>query len=381
MSELRSNIGRNIREARERMGLRQLDLARVIEAKSSEIVSQIEKGSREVKAWELSRIASALHVELQDLLSPQRLVSGAAPLWRKEAGPSRLETEARLLQRSQRYRRVMELTGSTPRQELPTQDRFDVVGASYSAVEAFSESTGQALSLGPTPATRLFDVLENTFGVMVFYQDLREDGSAVSVRGPFGPAMLLNSCEPPWRRNFSCAHELFHLLTWNAAPRERLEKDPKVFDTVERQAEAFAGGLLLPRASLLAEVAHSAANERLEVAQLIALARKFGVSTAALLWRMKHLKIIPAEIAERLLGDADFRCADRSTMSAQWWTPLELPSRFVELAFVAYGDGKLSRAKLAELLETDLAGLPQLLTNYGLNLECDRVSEAEIAYS
>jgi Zn-dependent peptidase ImmA (M78 family)/transcriptional regulator with XRE-family HTH domain len=381
MSRLRTTLGRNIRQAREKMGLRQADLAQVIEARSSEIISQIEKGGREVKAWELSRIADALHVEFQDLLGPKPLEFGPAPLWRKEAGPTRQETEAKLRQRSQRYRMIMELTASLPRTELPSHDDFDTVGASDADLEALSQTTGDCLHLGERPADRLFDVLENTYGVMIFYQDLGQDGSAVSVRGPYGPAMLLNSAEPPWRRTFSCAHELFHLMTWNAVPSERLQQDAATFATVERHAELFASGLLLPGGPLRRALANAASGGHIEIAQLIGLARTFGVSTSALLWRMKNLGMIGAQAAGELLSDTDFQRADRSTMCARWWTPPDLPSRFVELAFVAYGRGQLSRAKLAAMLETDLATLPQLLTSYGLNMECDRVSEAEIAYS
>jgi len=380
MSELRMSVGSNIRAAREKMGWRQADLAKVINAKSSEIISQIEKGGREVKAWELSRIAEALHVEFQDLLGPQPLEFGPPPLWRKEAAVAKAETEAKLRQRSQRYRMVMELTGSCPQSELPSHDGLDVVGASYRELEALAGSTRSTLNLGEHPAERLFDVLENTQGVMIFYQDLGEDGSAVSVCGPYGPAMLLNSCEPPWRRTFSCAHELFHLMTWNAIPTEGLQKGTK-FDTLERHAEAFASALLLPGSSLKSALANAGVGEHIEVAQLIGVARRFGVSTSALLWRMKNLGMMEPQTAEKLLGDAVFQRADRSTMPAHWWTPPDLPSRFVELAFVAYGRGQLSRAKLATMLETDLATLPQLLASYGLNMECERVSEAEIAYS
>jgi len=43
-----------------------------------------------------------------------------------------------------------------------------------------------------------------------------EEGSAASAIGPFGPAILMNSKEAPWRRNYNFAHELFHLITWES---------------------------------------------------------------------------------------------------------------------------------------------------------------------
>jgi len=344
-------------------------------------VSEIEKGTREVKAWELSRIARALHLEMADLLGGKPLLTGEAPLWRKEGGATKGDTEARLLQRSQRYHRLMELTGTLPKRSLPGDASFDLPTATYRDAEKLAGVAVREMGLGATPATVLFEILEAQYGVMIFYQDLGEDGSAVSVRGPFGLAMLLNSREPPWRRNFSCAHELFHLLTWESVARRQLEQNAELFDKAEKLAEAFASALLLPKAALLAELARVSQGDRIETPQLIALAHKFGVSTSALLWRMRHLKLISEAAAKQLLGDGGFLSADRSTMTERWWTPPDLPGRYVELAFIAYGQGKVSRARLAELLETDLTSLPRLLGSFGLNLECNRVSEAEIAYS
>jgi len=329
----------------------------------------------------LSKIAEALHVDFHELLSSQSLQFGPAALWRKAGGPTRQETEARLRQRSQHYRMVMELTGSCPQKELPSYDQFEVVAASYAELEALAQTTATALDLGDRPADRLFDELENTFGVMIFYQDLGEDGSAVSVRGPYGPAMLLNSREPPWRRNFSCAHELFHLLTWAATPMQRLTEDAAVFETVEKHGEAFASALLLPKAAVIESLQRVPKGEGVEIAQLVGMARDFGVSTSALLWRMTNLRLITRQAAEHLLGGSTFRGADRCTQAGRWWTPPDLPIRFVQLAFVAYRQGRLSRARLATILETNLADLPRLLTLYGLDMECELVSKAQVTHS
>jgi len=54
-------------------------------------------------------------------------------------------------------------------------------------------------------------------------------------------------------------------------------------------------------------------------------------------------------------------------MAPQWWQPLKIPERFVRLAFVAYQKGRLSRAKLSEMLDTSLFDLPNTLQEYGLS--------------
>jgi len=381
MTETRLAVGRNIRAARKRLGLRQKDLADSIGAASSETISQIEKGIREVKAWELSIIAKTLSVEFEDLLSEQGPQVGPAPLWRESGIANKEETEGLLRLRSQRYRRVMELTDSHPTFELPSLDTFDVMGASRAQVREFAESIGRQMQLGDRPADRLFAALENDYCVMVFYRALDEDGSAVCVLGPHGPAMLLNSGEPPWRRNFSCAHELFHLLTWKALPREELDAKPQRFGAMEKKANAFASALLLPREPLTQALRERTASSLVEMPDLIGIAREFGVSTSALLWAMVNYGLIPREVPEKVLTSPSFRRKDRRTMAERWWTPSELPERMVQLAYIAHLQGKLSRARLATILETSPTELPTLLAEYGLDLEFNFAYEAQFAHA
>jgi len=172
MSDVRMALARNIRVARKALGLRQQDLADAIGVGSSETISQIEKGNREVKAWELSVIAKTLKVEFQDLLSEEGPQFGPAPLWRVRATAKKEETEALLRLRSQRYRHVMELTDSCARVELPCLDTFDIIGATYDDVYDLAKTLGQQMELGNRPSERLFRVLEDEYCVMIFYQDL-----------------------------------------------------------------------------------------------------------------------------------------------------------------------------------------------------------------
>ncbi len=381
MSEIRMTLARNIRAARARLGLRQQDLAEAINAKSGETLSQIEKGRREVKAWELSLIAERLNVELNELLSEQGPEFGPTPLWRSSPQSEKKETESLLRLRSQRYRRVMELTDSCPVAELPYLEDFDVLGASYRQLLKVGESFSRKLDLGCRPAKKLFSVLEDGYCVMIFYQNLGERGSAVCVRGPFGPAMLLNSSEPPWRRNFSCAHELFHLLTWNTISSQDLSNDSELFARVERKAEAFASALLLPKEPLVHAIEDRADNDMIQIPDLMEIAQEFGVSTEALLWGMVNWRLISRDEPEEVLRSPKLRSGTRKRSSEEWWDPLALPERFVQLAYIAHLRGRLSRARLADVLETNLTELPAFLEGYGLDLEFDLVYEVEMPHN
>ena len=379
MNDPRAALGENIRKARKRLDLTQIDLAQAIGARHAETISQIEKGAREVKAWELQRIANRLHVDYQELLHPQGPQYGPAPLWRKEPATDKLEIEALLRLRSRRYRMVMEMTGRTLQEDLPSINGLDLNAAEYAEVRGWAGVIRQRMDLGPRPARQLFQRLEERYGVMIFSQDLGRKGSAVSVRGPHGPAMLLNMVEPPWRRNYSCAHELFHLLTWDTVPRDELDRDPHLLIRSHKLADVFASALLLPEGTLREKLPAPDAGQ-VSLLQLIDLARDFGVSTDALLWRLYNLSLIKIKPPD-LPADGPFRRADRRTMHDNWWTPKQLPTRFVELAFVAHIQGNLSRARLAEWLETNLADLAALLTtHYGLDLELDAAYVAHSAH-
>ena len=380
MTDKRKALGRNIHKARKRAGLTQEELAHAIGVKAGETVSQMEKGSREVKAWELSAIAKAVNVDFGDLLREDGPQYGPAPLWRAEPDSGEGLTETLLHLRSQRYHQVMKLTDSCGDEELPRRDDFDVGSASFRAVQRLARDVGGTLQLGARPAKQLFRVLEELFGVMIFYRDLGEKGSALSVRGDYGPAMLLNSREPPWRRTYSCAHELFHLVTWDALPSGALAHDAVLFASVETRANVFASALLLPEKAVTDALRPYSKDGSIDPAELIDIARDFGVSTSSLMWGMVNWGFLPRRKPENMLKDPAFRWQDRQTMSGHWWTPPELPERFVRLALIAHKQGEISQARLASMLETNLTELAALLEQYALSLEFDLVPEAEIAY-
>ncbi len=99
----------------------------------------------------------------------------------------------------------------------------------------------------------------------------------------------------------------------------------------------------------------------------IDIARSFGVSTEALLYRLLNIKRLTRSVLDKVLKDPLFREIDRSTMAPQWWQPPEIPERFVRLAFVAYQKGRLSRSKLCDMLDTSLIDLSSTLQAYGLS--------------
>jgi Zn-dependent peptidase ImmA (M78 family)/DNA-binding XRE family transcriptional regulator len=363
-------LGQTVREARERLGLSQQQLAEQVGLGSAQIVSQVELGRRDVKALELQRLAQALYLDTQELLAGKPVAASPTPLWRQQPREGRAETEARLRLLSHRFGLLRRLAGIESAHPLPPLRNVDVLQMTYDEIEGQATKMGEQLGLGSVPSQRLMDVLEADYDVLITYRDLGENGSAISVVSADGPAMLLNKREAPWRRVFSCAHELFHLLTWAEIPWDRIRQEEASFALMEKKAEAFASALLLPADTVRSAAGALIHEQQLDAAALVRLARQMGVSTSALLWRLVNLEVLPRDHASALLGDEGFRHLDRATMHAAWApSPADLPRRYMECAVLAHVRGRLSRARLAELLEVGIADLEGFVESYGLSLE------------
>jgi Zn-dependent peptidase ImmA (M78 family) len=115
------------------------------------------------------------------------------------------------------------------------------------AGERFADDFG----LVPVPAARLAEVMEYKLGVLVLMVDAINGVSGAACRLPELDAVLINRHEVPGRRNFDLAHELFHILTWDAMPPEHVEEASEQSKSrVEQLANNFASALLMPAAVL-----------------------------------------------------------------------------------------------------------------------------------
>lgn len=359
-------LGQRIRAARERLGITQADLAQRVGFSAHQIVSQIEKGRRDVKAWELAKIAKVLQVEFSSLLSKAGVSSEPMVLWRERPKREAKEIEAGFLKRCREYHWLEELCEIESPGRFPRYDRHAYSARTLGAAQ-LAEMVGNQLNLGARPATSLTKILEEVYGVKIWHQPLKNGGSGACVIDGFGPAILVNSKESPWRRNFDIAHELFHLLTWESFPPDSLYEDIQLNSTVEQAADTFASWLLLPADAVLTEFDRCRELGAVKYSTVVQMARDFDVSTEALLWRLERLGRISASEVQRVLNDSSFRSLDKATMRERWWTPRVPPERFVRLAFFAYQRGRLSRARLAELLDTSLFNLTDKLLGYGLD--------------
>jgi Zn-dependent peptidase ImmA (M78 family) len=250
---------------------------------------------------------------------------------------------------------------------LTTLDRDDFTGNGFETCDNLGADLHKRLDLGSRPACNLLNILENTLRFKIIHLDLGEGLSGASmVDNTLGVGILINAHDAPWRRNFDLAHELFHIVTWHIFTHEEIG-DGSQKTTPEKYADSFAASLLLPKEPLLAAMREIAVNQQLKLVDIIELAKEFGVSSEAVLWRLLNLRIIKKSQVDKILIDADFRYLDRNLRRGLYTEqkPEKFPQRFISLACRCLMEGRISRGVFAEYVEIDRSEIDDYLSDAG----------------
>lgn len=356
-------LGEAIQARRKVIGLTQGDLAVAVGFSVPQTVSDIERGQREVKAWELVKIARALRTTPDDLLGLERALEGEV-LWRRGSSAASKEIEAVFLDRARRYALLEKWNQLPPSSTLP-EFELSPYEATFNDAARLAGEVGKTLDLGSRPAASLLLVLQEAFRVKLFFQELGDGESAAAAKGDFGCAVLMNAAQAPWRRNYNLAHEVFHLVTWKSTCDAwgSGEEEPSWLEHVEKLANAFASHLLLPGDEVASQYEARFPDDEIGYADLVEMAREFEVSTEALVWRLRSLGRISQDRAEQILADPSFRREDRRTMPDHWSNAPDgpLPLRYWRLASSAYRRGEVSLGKIARMLEISVSEAGALL--------------------
>ena len=179
--------------------------------------------------------------------------------------------------------------------------------------------------------------------------------SGLSFRGPF-TMIFINSAHSAARRLFTLAHEfahvVFHLGREDRDTRKRVDTVVSIAshrDPQEKEANAFAGEFLMPRADLQSLV--ETYGERLkEPSCLQAVAQHFNVSRDAIFYRLTQLDVFRwTEKARYFRGD--FQPPEPPTVRVEK-IDAQVDGRFRDLAICLHQAGEISTGKLAEWLFT-----------------------------
>jgi XRE family transcriptional regulator, fatty acid utilization regulator len=363
-------IGARIRALREQLGLSQDELARLFGFKDRQTVSAIETGERRVSADELLLLVDKLDVPLDYFMDPFRLDGEGRFSWR-QAGLSveRLSAYERTAGRwIAAFRRIAPEVGhKTPllRHSLGLTRQSSFEDAAQAGERFVAE-----FELGEVPASSLSKTMEERLGLLVLMVDAVKEISGAACRLPEFDTVLINRNEVPGRRHFDLAHELFHILTWDAMTPEHVEAATETGgNRVEQLANNFASALLMPAAEVDEFVDWSALKRDGLIELLNWLADALGVTASALKWRLASLRRISRAQAQEI-PDAALRNNGHRGIVAEPAPPL-FSRPFAEVMARALDEGRISARKASDLLDLSIDDLPDLFRAHGIEASVD----------
>lgn len=380
-------IGARIKALREERKLSQDDLARIFGFKDRQTVSAIENGERRLSAEELLIAVEKLGAPLDYFTNPFLLAGEGKFSWRQSSvAPQRLDAFERSAGRWIAAQKVLAPRVGRPapnlRQALKLTSK-----SSFEDAMAAGERFAADFKLGPVPAAKLISAMERELGILVLMVDAIEGVSGAACRLPELDAVLINRHEVPGRRNFDLAHELFHILTWDAMPPEHVEDSVEQSRIrVEQLANNFASALLMP-AAVLEPYGPWSGDDIVD--HLNAAANALQVTATAMKWRLVALGWLTAAAAKQipdaalrnngqpppLLSKMSRSGRSPSSKRSSETPPQELPplfsQPFMEVVALAIADGQLSARRAADLLDTSLDDLAALCVTHGVEIPFD----------
>jgi Zn-dependent peptidase ImmA (M78 family) len=205
-------------------------------------------------------------------------------------------------------------------------------------------------------------------GALVLNVDAPAGISGAASQLPGLRTILINRREPVGRRSYDLGHELFHVLTWDAMPPQRVEPW-EIRETkgkrVEQLAENFAAALLMPEAVIAARWEARGTADLPEWANAAATALR--VSGLALAWRLQNLGCVSKPEGEALRT----RLAATPGRKAADTLPPLFSREFITRVHSAVEAGRLSLRRAARLLEVEVAEFADICRTYGLSLSYD----------
>ncbi len=365
-------IGARLVAARKQLDLTQAELANKLGFDNRQTLASIEAGDRRLSAEELIRVIQTLGVDLDYFTDAFRLVGEGRFSFRARTGVSANvldQFEDRAGRWIATYRELGSALGESP--ELLELKLALTKKSMFEDAQTAAEALGKRWSLGEVPSASLQNAMERFIGALILYVDAPTGISGAASQLPGLNTVLVNRREPAGRRNFDLAHELFHLLTWDTMPPDRVE-DVEVplggkGNRVEQLAENFAAALLMPSEQMLER--WNARSEREDIhSWLNATATALGVSARACKWRLRTLEC---------LGKADLVDINDQRLTANGGTadaaplPLAFSTQFVLRIAAALDVGRLSAKRAAHLLALSLSDLSELLRAYGVEPSFD----------
>ena len=357
-----SLISTRIKALREERNLSQEDLAGLLGFNDRQTVSAIETGARRVTAEELVLAVEVLGTSLEYFTDPFLLVGEGRFCWRHTGvATEQLSTYERHAGRwIGAYRTLAPAVGrSTPLMRpalgLTRWSRFE---DAMQAGERFADE----FALGDIPSVALRKVAEREFRVLVLMVDAQPGISGAACRLPELDAVLIARHEVPGRRHFDLAHELFHVLTWEAMPPAHYEDVGDVGgDRVEQLANNFSSAALMPATTLERFGGWTNLSGDALIRRLNRAADELQVTASALKWRLVALGSLSRATAQAV-PDAALR--NNGVAVPEFVPPPRFSKPFMEVMALALHAGYVSVRRMANLLDVAVDDLSEVFASH-----------------
>jgi Zn-dependent peptidase ImmA (M78 family)/DNA-binding XRE family transcriptional regulator len=380
-------LSHRIRAAREACGLTQEEVAGHLGVSRPTIV-QIEAGKRSVSSLELYKLAHLMGRDLHEFMAESFAETDSlAALFRAQpdvlAQPAVAEALRDCVALGREITNLERLVGvdrgaaATAVYPLPVPaSRWDAIQQG----ERLASEERRRLGLGDAALPDIAEMLEAQ-GIRTGVVNLPADISGLTLNDPkVGLFVVVNREHHVLRRRFSLAHEYAHVL----ADRDRfglVSRTSERDNLIEVRANAFGASILMPEEGVRQAVSNLGkglpsrvytevfdevesldvegrtppGSQAVQLYDVVQLAHHFGVSRAAMLYRLRSLRLITQAELDTL------KQLDEGGRGKQIAAHLGLPEpnhaairdgfrhRILGLALEAYRREEISRGKLTEL--------------------------------
>ena len=350
------------------LGLSLMQVSEQIGFNSYQVLSNIEKGVRAVKVSELSKLCKIYSKDSFFFLQEEEpAVKEPLFAWRAKSDSIKAkQIEAKVDQILTNYYMLEKITDSEQETVFSPWEKSKR-HLEFNDVEKKAEELIESLSLGTRPYKNLVETLEEELKIKVIFQNLAGSGSAISTKGDYGYAIIIDSNEAPWRRNYNLAHELFHILAEYYFPLEEIHQtgteDKKPI--AEKLADAFASALLIPRSQLKEALSKRLKDNKIQWIELIHLAVEFGVSHEALLWRLCNIGLLKKEKVVEIIESEEFKFLNKELRGNTNKPTDPFSDRFVLLALKALNQGKISKGKFCNIFDIKRSEFDSFISSRG----------------
>jgi Zn-dependent peptidase ImmA (M78 family)/transcriptional regulator with XRE-family HTH domain len=386
-----AQLGHRLRAARDRRNLSQQEVADALGLPRTAITN-METGARAVSTLEITKLADLYGQTPAYFLSPKEeeaedlFVVLHRVLPEIEAAPQTKREVGRILDLYREGAALRSLLDQTSDQTVPNYaSKLSSVGDAIRQGEVVAQEERRRLRLGTAPIFHAAETISEQ-GIWTAATDLPNGLSGLFVNHPsIGLAILVNISHQPVRRRFSYAHEYAHAL-FDRGETITTTRSQNAAQLAEKRANAFAAAFLMPaegvadhlrqldkgspsrRSQTFFDVANDAmmeaelrtrpGSQAITYQDVASLARRFGVSYEAAVWRLKSLGHIGAGETTALLdqketgnrymrelGFEDFFETGKISEPPEQ----ELRGQLVRLAVEAFRQEEISRGRLLEI--------------------------------